>query len=103
MIIKRCLQIFLSHESQANCFKFADNSMKKFPFLFSLLFLIGTICSKAQDTALLHLRNMVDDTVKVNSFVAYGRTFNRTEPEKAISIYNEALAIAQKIKDENGV
>jgi signal transduction histidine kinase len=88
---------------QTNCFKFVANNMKKIPFLFSLLFLLGTIGSKAQDTALLRLRNMADDTVKVNSFISYGRTYSRTEPEKAITIYNEAFAIAQKIKDENGV
>ncbi|MBO9683448.1 MAG: tetratricopeptide repeat protein, partial [Flavisolibacter sp.] len=78
--------------------------MRKFSLFFSLLvFLFSAICSKAQDTALLRLRKMQDDTVKVSSLITYGRTYNRTEPEKAIAIYNEALGIAQKIKDENGV
>ena len=78
--------------------------MKKIQLIFSLLvFLLSTLCSKAQDTILLRLRKMADDTVKINSLLAYGKSNNRTDPEKAISIYNETLAIAQKIKDENGI
>ena len=78
--------------------------MKKIQLIFSLLvFLLSTLCSKAQDTTFLLLRKMTDDTVKINSLLAYGKSNNRTDPEKAISIYNETLAIAQKIKDENGI
>lgn len=86
-----------------NCFKFVGSNMKKFPFLFSLLFLVGTICSNAQDTTLLRLRKMADDTGKVNSFISYGRPFSRTDPKKGMAIYTEALNLAKKIKDENGV
>jgi signal transduction histidine kinase len=78
--------------------------MKRFQFIFPLfIFFFGSLCSTAQDTTLLRIRKMNNDTVKVNSFLAYGKTKNRTEPEKAIAIYNEALSVAQKIKDENGI
>ena len=52
---------------------------------------------------MLRIRKMNNDTVKVNRFLAYGKSMNRTEPAKATAIYNEALTIAQKIKDENGI
>lgn len=78
--------------------------MRKFlPFFFLLIFLVGNVSLKAQDTALLRLRKLPDDTAKVSSFTAYGKNYRTTEPEKAIAIYNEALTIAQKIKDEDGV
>jgi signal transduction histidine kinase len=78
--------------------------MRKLTLLFPLLvFLFGAIGSKAQDTTLLRLRKLADDTVKVSNFIAYGKTYNRTEPEKALAIYSEALGVAKKIKDENGV
>jgi len=77
--------------------------MKKIQLFLLLVLLFSSLSSKAQDTSLLRLRKMPDDTVKVNSFLAYGKSFNRTDPEKAITIYDEALAIAQKIKDENSI
>jgi len=78
--------------------------MKRFQFIFPVfVFLFVSLDSKAQDTTLLRLRKMTNDTVKINSFLAYGKSMNRTEPAKATAIYNEALNIAQKIKDENGI
>lgn len=105
MLEKLRLQIDAPREAmQTNFFKFADTTMRKFPpFLFLLVFLFATICTKAQDTTLLRLHKLSDDTAKVSSFIAYGKSYTRTEPGKAIAIYNEALGIAQKIKDENGV
>jgi len=78
--------------------------MKRLPFILLLLaFLCSNLCVKAQDTTLLRLRKMTDDTIKVNNFLAYGKSYQRTEPEKAIVIYNESLEIAKKIKDENSI
>jgi signal transduction histidine kinase len=78
--------------------------MKRLPFILPLLvFLCSNLCVNAQDTTLLRLRKMTDDTIKVNNFLAYGKSFQRTEPEKAIVIYNESLEIAKKIKDENSI
>lgn len=88
---------------QADCFKFVNIIMKRNQQHFFLLFLLfGTLCSTAQDTTLIRLRKLPDDTVKINSLVAYGR-LNRTDPEKAVPIYNEVLSVAQKIKNEDGI
>jgi signal transduction histidine kinase len=89
---------------QRNCFKFVNSTMTKFPPFFSLfVFLFSTICLKAQDTTLLRLRQLPNDTAKVSSLITYGKSYSRTDPEKAIAIYNETLGLAKKIKDENGV
>jgi signal transduction histidine kinase len=89
---------------QANYFMFATIVMKQFQLLICLSFLLSiSVSSKSQDTALARLRNLPNDTVKVNRLLAYGRTFRGTEPAKATSIYNEAIGLAQKIKDEDGI
>ena len=72
------------------------------PYFALLLLLLNTLHSTAQDTTLLRLHKLPDDTTKINSLISYGK-LNRSNPDKAIPIYNEALAIAQKINDEDGV
>lgn len=80
---------------------FASNTMKQSLSFLLPLFLMGSLCSNAQDTTLLRLRKMPDDTVKINRILAYGR-LNRTDPDKAVPIYKEALSISQKLKYEDG-
>ncbi|HWI90252.1 MAG TPA: ATP-binding protein [Flavisolibacter sp.] len=72
------------------------------PYFALLLLLLSALCSTAQDTTLLRLQNLPDDTTKINSLISYGK-LNRANPDKAVPIYNEAFAIAQKIKDEGGL
>src|SRR5689334_17808703 len=89
---------------QTKYFMFATDVMKQLHLLITLFLFLG-IClsSKSQDTALASLRNLPNDTVKVNRLLAYGRTFRGTEPDKATALYNEAIGLAKKINDEDGV
>lgn len=88
---------------QVHFFMFVNSTMKQNPLNFFLVvFLFNTLCSTAQDTTLLRLRNLPADTGKVNSILRYAWS-NKTNPEKAMPVFKEALSTAQKINDEDGM
>ncbi|MBB1285958.1 sensor histidine kinase [Flavisolibacter sp. BT320] len=70
-------------------------------FLIIQLF-ISVAFAAAQDRELLQIKQLKDDTAKVNKLIAYGKTWLDVDNAKAVAIYRECIAISQRLKYDAG-
>jgi len=75
--------------------------VKLFPIFFFLSFLRGDI--HAQDTTLLRLRALADDTAKANRLIQWGRNYLDKDNKKAQAVLAEALSLSERLHYSAGM
>ena len=70
--------------------------------LFGLL-LLAAAFSIAQDAEFEKLKQLKDDTAKVNKLAVYGKTFLDNDNAKAVQVYEACVELSRKLRYENGI
>ena len=68
-----------------------------------LFLLCAALKTAAQDTALLRLQKLPDDTAKINRLLAYGRTLLGKDNQGAVRLFEQGLRLSQQRRYELGI